>query len=756
LKQFAGMLTRWPRAIALLLGVLTVLSLLGVIRLHLDPSNDRLFLKHTASYRLYQRFLAHFGRDETILVALHDADRSMLTPAGLTAVRQLTGELARLPQVASVLSLTSARDLTRLNLTPYGLAVPRLIDQNEPLSPERMAAIRANAQVTGILLSSDLHTAGFLVTPDDAMASSQSREAWITAVRNIAARHATHGRQVYVAGTPIERSDVTRYLERDQQRIMPLVFVVLTILAWGFYRTLRLALIPLACMLLSLAWTMGLVGFAGVALNLITSLLPPVVMVVSVSASIHLINHFRIALAAGLRGAAAVEQTLHHVGTACLLTSLTTALGFFSLLVSPVPAVQQFALFAGTGVLLSLVTAVVGVPLALLYVDSTISMHSIEEAPGVVEPFLTRLADWIAAHRSLIFAGSLAGLLTALPGLWYLREGTDIVRALRPEAPLRVSTEFIDRHLTGVNSLELMLEIPETAQLTSPAFIRRVLAFAQQMQHLPDVTTVYSPWEPLRSVPPGLLERDEQLTVLATLLPLAVPMDAWLDPQGHVLRLSLRVRAMRSDRLLALATRVRQLADQAALPIRVTGQNYLLAQMSRTLVRTQVQSFAVAVVLILGSITLALRSWHLGLLAAIPNLLPPVMIFGAMGWWGIPLSTATTMIASVALGLIVDDTIHLFYRYTWERRTGHDAITSLRSTLQHTGRAMVFTTLILTCGFWAGVLGSFKPTVHFSFLAGCTMVLALLADLLTAPASLLAWERCRQAPGGVPNAQQHL
>jgi predicted RND superfamily exporter protein len=749
------MLTRWPRAIALVLGALTVLSLFGVIRLRLDPSNDRLFLRHTASYRLYQRFLAHFGPDETILVALHDPDRSVLTPAGLEAVRQLTRELAQLPQVASVLSLTTARDMTRLSLTPYGLAVPRLIDQDEPPSQDRMAAIRANALVTGLLLSSDLHTAGLLVTPDEAMASSQSREAWMTAVRNVAARHATHGRQTYVAGTPIERSDVTHYLERDQQRIMPLVFVVLTILTWGFYRTLRLALVPLACVLLSLAWTMGLVGFAGVALNLITSLLPPVVMVVSVSVSIHLINHFRTALAAGLRGAEAIEHTLHHVGTACLLTSLTTALGFFSLLVSPVPAVQQFALFAGTGVLWSFVVAVTGVPLALLYIDSNTWKHSAQDSPGIVERFLAWLIDWIAAHRGLIFAGSLAGLLLSLPGLWHLHEGTDIVRALRPGAPLRVSTEFIDQHLTGVNSLELMLEVPETAQFTSPVFIRRVLAFAQQMRNLPDVTMVYSPWEPLRSAPRHLLEQDDRLTVLATLLPLAVPMDAWLDPSGKVLRLSLRVRAMRSDRLLALAARVRQQADQAALQIHVTGQNYLLAQMSRTLVRTQVQSFAVAVVLILGSIALALRSWRLGLLAAIPNLLPPVMIFGAMGWWGIPLSAATTMIASVALGLIVDDTIHLLYRYTWERRIGYDAVTALRSTLQHTGRALVFTTLILTCGFWTGLLGSFKPTVHFSFLVGCTMVLALLADLLTAPAAILAWER-RRAPRGAHNARQHL
>jgi hypothetical protein len=718
---------------------LTLIALVGIARLTIDPANEQLYLRHSESYRLYQRFLATFGSDETILVALHDPRQSILTPAGLAAVRQLTRALAIIPHVASVLSLTDAPDMAQLTTPPFGLTAPHPKD-GDTLSSEYVAALRHDERIVGTLLSRDLHTAGLLVTPNKTITAPAAREAWIAAVRAVAARHARQGRQTYVAGTPLERSDVTRYLKRDQQLIVPLVFLVLLGITWSIYRVMRFALIPLACVLLSLTWTMGLVGLAGVPLNIITSLLPPVIMVVSISVAIHLINQFLSETEAGTCGAEAVENTLHHVGPACFLTSLTTALGFFSLLVSPVPAIQEFALFAGLGVLLSFAATIACVPIALLPSSSATPEKLTHLKQGYIERLLDRLVRVVSTHRKKVLAGSLLVLMALLPGTRYLSEGTDIMRALKPHAPLRVSTEFIDQHLTGANSLELLLQVPEVENLMAPSTIRQVLAFAHWLRTQPGVTAVNSPWEPLRSVRADLLAQDSQLAALAALLPLVFPMQAWLDVNGKSLRISARVTTMRSDQFLALADNVLRQAKQAHLHLQVTGSNYLLARMSRTLVQTQMRALGLAIVSILGSIALALRSWKLGCIAALPNLLPPVMIFGLMGWCNIPLSTATTMIASVALGLIVDDTIHFLYRYAHERQAGRAPLTAIEQSVHHTGRALVSTTIILTAGFWVGILGSFQPTVHFSFLTGLTMILALLADLLVTPAAILVWE----------------
>jgi predicted RND superfamily exporter protein len=633
-------------------------------------------------------------------------------------------------------------------MTPFGIAAPSLVAGNS-LSREQMDAIGANDLVIGTLLSSDLHTAGILVNPTDTALAPHTLEAWTAALRELVQRHATQGRHTYIAGTPIERHDVASYLQRDQQLTVPIVFMILLGITYGLYRQLRLALIPLACVLLSLNWTLAVVGFSGIQLNLITSLLSPVIMVVSVSAAIHLINAFLTAQAADMPPTEAVTHALQQVGMACWLTAFTTMLGFFSLLVSPVPAVREFAAFAGIGVGLSAVITITVVPLALLQYGHVPLPPQRYPVMHAIERTLIHCFHWMVAHRLTICCVTLVILAVSLAGIPHLTEGTDIVRALKRTAPLRLSTEFIDHHLTGVNSLEIILTLPETG--ANPAFIRQTLAFSTWLRHQPGVTTVHSPWEVFRSLPAEYLANDEQLRVLAALLPLSLPLEHWLSADANALRISARVNAMASDRLLKLARDITRHAEQTDLDVKLTGANYLLALMSRTLVLTQIRSLLIAIILILSCIALTLRSGKLGLIAAIPNLVPLLILFGLMGWGGVMLSTATTMIASVALGLIVDDTIHLLYGYRRATQTGLTSPQALQHAIRHTGPALVITTLILTLGFWAGLVGSFKPTVSFAFLTGLTMLTALLADLLVLPAILLIRNPKGPHHRGAPN-----
>ena len=733
MKQLANLLARYPGPIALGIALLTTIALIGCLKVTTEASNDSLFLRNSKSYRIYQTFRTVFGSDETLLVALHDPSRNLLEPDGLTTIQALTQDLKNFRGVDAVASLTTAQALAHLKITPFGIAAPRLIETDH-LTAEQRQVIRESSLVMGTLLSTDLHTAGLIVTPTTEALSPGRLPAWTTDFRNTVNRYATQGRQVYIAGTPIERHDVASYLQRDQQLTVPLVFVILLGITYGLYRQLRLALIPLLCVLISLSWTLGIVGFSGRPLNLITSLLSPVIMVVSVSAAIHLLNSFLAALASGCDQRDAVAHSLHQVGMACWLTALTTMMGFASLFVSPVPAVQEFASFAGLGVGLSFVVTMTVVPLILLKIHPRDITSRGTQLQHRLEQILVACFHWVISHRWTVGNSTLIVLALALAGIPRLSEGTDIVRALKPTAPLRLGTEFIDQHLTGVNSLELMLTLPDTG--TDPSFIRQALSFSDWLRNQPDVATVHSPWELMRDISSARLADDDQLRVIATLLPLSLPLDHWLNAESHRLRISVRVNAMASDRLLTLAREVAERAQLDGLPVQLTGTNYLLAQMSRTLVFTQVRSLLIAILLILGCMTLVLRSLKLGLLAAIPNLLPLLLIFGLMGWAGVMLSTATTMIASVALGLIVDDTIHLLYRYREETQAGHLSSSAMEHAIRQTGPSLVITTLILTLGFWAGLSGSFKPTVSFAFLTGLTMIVALLADLLVLPATL--------------------
>lgn len=740
-KGYGGSLrpTQWG-SLGLLLGI-TLVALVGMARLRLDPANTSLFLRADHDALIYQQFLQMFGSDETILVALHDPQQALLTPTGLAAIRQLTQELTALPHVASVYSLTNAPDMTRLRITPFGLAVPRLIPDTAFTADGSPETLPHKQAVHGALLSADLHTAGIFVTPATGAKEAAPRHPWITAVRTVAAQHATAGRHTYVAGIPIERHDVTQYLDRDQRLITPLVLLLLLALTTWMYRVKRLVGVVLVCMVLPLVWTMGLAGWYGLQLNAMTSLLPAVLLIVSVSLSIHLISQILQEAETGADHLTTITRAITHVQLPSFFAALTTALGFFSLLASPIPAIREFALFAALGVILALYATLMVAPLILRCMGPMPALPLSPFRGGRLERWLLGLARWVPRHSRHIFVGVAGVALLALPGIARLTEGTDIIRTLRENAPLRRSSEFIDQHLTGVNSLELMIRFPDNTRDALPASIRHILAFSEWLRRQPDITTVFSPWELLRDAPPELLSQDEQLIVLGTLLPLAYPLDAWLDAKSHTMRLSVRVQAVASERLLALEKHLRDYAATLSLPLQITGRTYLLARMSRVLVRSQLVSLGVAILTIGVSIMLMLRSWKLGCIAMLPNILPSMLVFGLMGWCQIELSTATVMIASIALGLLVDDTIHLLYHYRQARRTGCPPRDAMERTIGSVGRAIVSTSLFLIGGFWGGLLGSFKPTVYFAFLTGLTMLFALLVVLLVVPAIVLVWDR---------------
>jgi len=218
-----------------------------------------------------------------------------------------------------------------------------------------------------------------------------------------------------------------------------------------------------------------------------------------------------------------------------------------------------------------------------------------------------------------------------------------------------------------------------------------------------------------------------------------------IDPEFRHARVRAQIHAVGSAVAAPLEDRI---LDQARVifgpdyALAVTGAFHRMTRDSNRLVERQLESFSLAFVLVILAVGAMFRSLRLMAVAIVPNVIPIVWTGGLMGFAGIPLSTGTTMIASVVLGLAVDDTIHYLTRFQRERSRGVRA--AICATTTGTGRALVISSAVLVIGFWVGALGSFKPTIYFSLLTGITMISALLCDLLVLPASLALWDPARR------------
>ena len=734
---------RWP-----LLGLLFLITLLmatGLAHLQVEEDTHSMISSKPAQLAAHDRLRELFSHDDIMLLSL--TPPQLLTGNGLTILSELTDKVAALNGVNHVISLSNVKQLTRGR---YGAEVRPLLPAGRSeavLATDLLESLQDNDFYTGLLISADRRTAGLIIVPKSSNSPQQVPEL----IRKLRALMIDYGdrAELHLTGVAVQQMDVAEFIRRDQKIVLPMVVVVLAVMLAVFFRRLNGVFIPLIATVFSLVWTMGLYGLCGYELNTISALLPPVIMILAVSNSVHLYNawlqldgshHQRIELWAEKAGSLILP---------CSFTALTTSFGLLSLTVSSIPAVRQFGLFAAAGVIFSLLNSLIVVPIFLSFFPLP-SRHT-RSRTGSLRSLLAVIADLSTKRPALILTLSLVSLLLALPALSRLQNNTNLVGFLREGAPLAVDTAFIDRHLGGVNVLDFMVRRSDGKALDHPADYQALEKFEQQAQEQPAVGNVLSILPVMRQLhrvesgkkSVGLPQYEDDLRYELDLLRLTDNRDQvgqFLTADRTTARISVLLHNVGSRE--ALAT-VRQLESAGKMifankfQMATTGSYFQMILDSDRLVSDMLKSFALSLTLVILSILVLLRSFRLTLLAVIPNVLPIVWTLSLMGYFGIDLSTGTAMIGAVAFGLAVDDTIHYLVHL---RRVHVDSVNAaVYMTTTRIGRALMITTLVLTLGFWVGCFGSFKPTIYFSLLVGGTLVGALLCDLLVLPATLVLW-----------------
>ena len=718
-------------------------------RLPIDPGVEAMIPSGPGDLDALRALQERFGSDEVALLALH-GDR-LFTRDGLERLDRLTRQVGALPHVVRVLSPTNARDLEGDELGPVPVVLYAEVQAGR-LAPEALGArLAAHPIFGGLLVARDTRTAAILVEVEPATGRSEARQPLVVALRRLAdgAGPTLAG---YVAGIPVEKADVAAFIARDQRIFTPIVFLILAVATGALYRHPLGLLVPLGVVALALVWTLGLYGLSGHALNPVTSLMAPVILVMSLEGTVQLFNQYLGARARGRTRPAALADAHRLMWRPCLTAAATAAIGFLSLLALPIPAIRDFGLFTSLGIMLGYGLTMTLTPLLVTAAPDIPTRVVAAFAHGPVERGLTRLVRGVCAHPGAVALAAVALLLAAGAGIARLRVETDLIHALRRASPLAAATRFIDANLTGVNSVEMLVSSPSPDDLDTLARLARLedavraLPGVRAVTGLPDLLArinraVHKGDDAYGRLPDGPDAATDVADFLAALgkeAPADLRRFLASGPRGQAtFRVTARVTALSSAASQLLIARIREAAQAVGLHgLTLTGNFVVLSNMSTTLVHHQLRGLGVALVLIFAVMTLQFRSIRLGVLCAIPNGVPVFLVYGLMGWTGIALSVPTAMIASVAIGTIVDNSIYLLARLRegLVRRVGY--VEALTAMVDAAGRAVVFSTVALVAGFWVGVLSSFLPTVHFGLLTGFAFLLGLVAQFVLLPLCL--------------------
>jgi predicted RND superfamily exporter protein len=559
-------------------------------------------------------------------------------------------------------------------------------------------------------ISADRQTAGLLITLDP----EQSRAGRMQLLETLRteAPDRIEG-TVRLVGLPLVKERVAHHIAHDQSVVIPLSIVVMMImLAFLFQRPAGVVL-PMAVVGLSLVSTLGIYAACGLELNSITSLLPPVVIVLSVSVAVHLFDAWNHAVLAGERGDTAIGKAVSNVWKPCVFTAAMTAAGLLSLCMSPIPAVRLFGLFSAIGVSLSVVFAFTMLPIALRWTKE----RTVAGRTTLISRLLQKMADWPTRFPVPILLIALATTLAASWAATKVENNTDLIRFFKKSDLTYIAHDEVNRTLGSVRSIDLLMHRTDGAPFNPMEDGAALSAFIEKVEQIPDVVRVdFSP-------------------SMARFVADAVKINR---TQVHLGDIGSARAAEINDRMLELAGT--EIGD--GWIVEPTGDYYQMVRDSNQLVSTLLKSFAVTLAVVMISTCLLFGSIRVLLPAFIPNMLPIIWGAGLMGLLGIDLSTGTTMVAAVVIGLAVDDTIHYLHHFQFFKQLPIGEAT--RATTHRIGHALTASTIVLVGGFWMGAFGSFIPTNTFALLTGCMMISALFCDLLVLPAYLNLTERGRR------------
>ena len=705
----------------------------------------------------YQDFKKLFGSDEIIRIVVKA--ENIFDPLTFRKIEQLSERAEQIDGVRRVISLPQ---------------IKKAVDPGGKWPMEKFSAIIAAVKLFKNNLFSDdgKTTALTLVLKNDA-----PPEDVIHAVRQMLA-DTSGDLTLYQFGMPLVSEALVKLTEKDFFRLPPITFLLIAIILFCLFRKLRFILIPLVCVGFALIWTFGLMALLHIPLSMLTMIVPVFLIAVGTAYCLHIVSEYIDCSQRAASATDATALTFSHIALPTFLAVLTTIIGLGSLLINHIAMIQEFALFSCFGMLSILVIVLTFLPAAMSFLPIS---PNIKRKKADIHPLFQRFIDIIINlnlnHQKITFSVIGIIVIICLVGILRMRVETNPVGYFKESTQIKRNFNDIYQNLSGSFPINVAMENPEADYFEDPAHLEDIARLQTFLEKLPGVDKTVSFADYLKLVNYALNKFEPQYY--------ALPQEAFEVRMGinnytTMLGEDMLTRFMSSDFSKAnimLLTHISsskdflQIRDEIMAYVKqhfskdltwdVTGLGMTIAVSSQLLTSGQIKSLSITMVLVFGIMFALFLSSKVGLIAIAPNVFPIIVNFGVMGWFGIELSMVTSLIASIAIGLAVDDTIHYLFRYNREFKTDLDEKRAIRETLTGVGRPITFTTLTICVGFSILMFSSFKPTAIFGVMMVITSLSALAGDLILLPSliqhvevvtlwDLLRLKLGKEPPEGIP------
>lgn len=733
------------KAVLAIIAVLTIVQLFSLTYLKPVYDFNEFFPKSDSAYTFFQGHVERFGQDNSYVLVAIERDKGIFDYDFLEKVDQLARDLIKIDSVEKVFSPLDMKDVViqkdPIFRSEFPFEIPFFHLEDKTRLVQDSTYIFSHKELIGTLIAKDAKSLLMMVYVSDNVAGDNSELLTNQIIKTVAKYDFDNS---HIAGKIIAE---TSYISRMMSELV--IFIVfgsllLIFFLWIAFRSTWGIILPLTVVLLSVVWTMGAMVILGNDLDIMSLMIPTIIFVVGMSDVIHITSKYLDELRQGVEKTEALAKTIKEVGLATLLTSVTTALGFVTLIFTAIKPMQNFGIHTAIGVILSYVLAFTFYP-AILNLMPASKGENIK-GESFWKTYLNRFFIWVM-HNKLLILGVYVGLMIfSIWGISRIDRNAFLIDEVADTDQLKIDFEYMSEHYSGGRPFELSLKTEKESIYTVETFrqIEEIEQYLSKEFLLKNPTSILTVIKGLNrayhggdndfyEVPPSdrelkkLIRKSKTVARKDKMMILVSEDNQYARVSGNIPDLGSVVFLNKKNAFDEF------MIDYPGLEAEVTGSPNLIDLSNHYLSKNMIQGLSIAFVAIALIMGLLFKSMRVVVISLIPNVIPLLLIGGVMGAFDIRLNMTTAIIFTIAFGIAVDDTIHFMSKFKLELSKGSSMPFAVRTTFMTTGKAIIVTSIILIAGFLTLVTSSFNGMKYTGLLISLTLIFAVISDLVLIP-----------------------
>jgi len=717
---------------------------------YLETNLDDYMPKSNPAFVYSDKAEERFNIKDGVIIAIENKG-GIVNSNTLQKVKDITKFLQHYPKIKKedVFSLYTAENISGdeygMEVNSFFKKVPKTKQKLEELTKE----IEINDMIFGRIVSENMNSTLVIAELDENVFSEKMYKDLI----NMATQYDTDGDKVHIAGRPIIEGSLALLAPKDMKKMIPIVILVITVVLYLTLRTIRGTIITLLIVVFSTIWAFGLMTYLKIPIYSLATMIPVMLIAIGVADGIHLFSHMKHYTKnckeknPKLRKEKIVDKTIEELYKPVIMTSITTAVGFLSLLTSQVYPVKYFGIFTAVGVLFAMILSLVFLPSAVLVSgipklrkkEKDISNENFEKNENT---FLDNITEKILKSKLYIIILTVIIILFSIYGISKVWVDSSFLSKFEKNSGIVKADEFINKNFGGTTKLNVIFEGKDD-DFKNPEILIKIDKLQKGIDAINGVGTTFSLTDYLKRMNLVMNENDESYykipnsqELIAQYL-LLYSMSG--DPENlnkvvdyNYKKLNLQIQ-LKSDNTKLITNVIAYISNNKTefgdIKINYAGSAYKSLVFSNLILEGQIQSLGISLILIAILISLMFKSVIAGFIGIIPIAITALTTFGVMGFLKIPLSSTTALLSSISIGIGVDYSIHFMDRYKIKAQSIQDGMEVAKKTMEETGKAIFFNAIVVILGFSVLMFSVFPPNRELGALIALNMFVAFISTL---------------------------